>query len=384
VSERRRLQEGLQAAQRTEALGQVAGAIAHDFNNLLTVITGYSELLRRRTPDDESQRLLDNIRNSADKAAMLTSQLLAIGHRQVAKPVVLVPGAAIEAMRDVLSHVLGVDIALDWRLDDLTGNIRIDPGQLERLILNLVINARDAMPNGGTLTICVADEWFSVPEAAFLGIAPGRAVRITVADTGIGMDEKTRGRCLEPFFTTKDRSKGTGLGLAAVKGIVDEGGGTIDVESHPGVGTTFTIYLPAIEEEATTGDAAPQEAVARGTETVLVVDDEPDLRQLIRKVLTHDGYRVMEAASGGEAISLAKHWKGSIDLLISDVMMPGMRGTELAFSVRAVRPSIKVLLISGYANDERLPADAGEEQFAFLAKPFKPSELADRVRQILD
>jgi PAS domain S-box-containing protein len=384
VSERRRFQEGLQAAQRTEALGQVAGAIAHDFNNLLTVITGYTELLRRRTLDDEGQRLLDTIRNSADKAAMLTSQLLAVGHRQVAKPVVLVPASAIEAMADVVSRILGVDITLAWRLDDVTGNIRIDPGQLERIIINLAINARDAMPEGGTVTISVGDESFSMLEGAPIGIAAGRVVRLTVADTGIGMDKETRQRCLEPFFTTKDRSKGTGLGLAAVKGIVDEAGGAITVESYPGVGTTFTIYLPAVEEEPAIVDAVPQGPVFRGTETVLIVDDETDVRRLMRTVLSHDGYRVLEAASGAEAISVAKHWEGSIDLLVTDVMMPGMHGAEVAAAAREIQPSIEVLLISGYTDDVTLPAETETDRLAFLAKPFKPSELADRVRGILD
>jgi PAS domain S-box-containing protein len=385
VTERRRLQEGLQAAQRTEALGQVAGAIAHDFNNLLTVITGYTELLRRRqTLDDEEQRLLDSIRTSADKASMLTSQLLTIGHRQVAKPVVLDPRKAIEAIGDVLPRILGVDITLAWQLDDSTGNVRIDAGQLERLVLNLVINARDAMAQGGRLTIAVADESLSSIEAAKLGIDPGPEVRISVADTGTGMDEETRRHCLEPFFTTKERSKGTGLGLAAVNNIVDEAHGAIRVDSQLGVGTTITIYLPAVEEELTAESPVTPAPVAGGSETVLVVDDETDVRQLIRKVLGRDGYRVLDASSAAEAISIAEHWEGSIDLLVTDVMMPGMHGVEVAAAVKKLRPSMGVLLISGYTEDTELPVDTAADRLAFLAKPFKPSELADRVRGILD
>ena len=385
VTERRRLQEGLQAAQRTEALGQVAGAIAHDFNNLLTLISGYTELLRRReTLDDEAKKLLDDIRKATDRAAMLTGQLLTIGHRQVAKPVVLAPKEAVEAIRHVLPGILGVDITLHCELDDSAGNVRIDPGQLEQLLLNLAINARDAMPEGGQLTISVVGASLSPVAAAELGMNAGKAVQISVADTGIGMDEETRRRCLEPFFTTKGRSRGTGLGLAAVKGIVDEAGGAIEVESQPGVGTTFTIHLPAVEEEPTVEAPVTSPPVAGGSETVLVVDDETDIRQIIRRVLDRDGYKVLEATSGSEAVSIAEHFDDPIDLLITDVRMPKMHGVEVAAAVKALRPQIEVLLISGYTEDANLSAHTEGDGLAFLAKPFRPSQLADRVRAILD
>jgi PAS domain S-box-containing protein len=385
VTERRRLQEGLQEAQRTEALGQVAGAVAHDFNNLLTVITGYTDLLSRRLIlDEDDQRTLDNIRNSAERASMLTGQLLTVSRRQVAKPIVLAPDVTLQTIGEVLQRILGIDIVLEWRLGHGAGNVCIDPGRLEQLVLNLAINARDAMTDGGRLMIGTAGVLLDVDEAVRLGTTPGRSVRITVADTGVGMDERTRERCFEPFFTTKDRSKGTGLGLAAVQGIVEEAGGAIEVDSQLGVGSTFTVYLPSVDEPLTVDVPVPPSPVAGGSETVLVVDDQTDVRQLIRKVLAHEGYQVLEAASGAEAIRIAEHWDGSIELLVTDVMMPGMRGTEVAAGVKALRPSIEVLLISGYTDDTRLPLETATDPLAFLAKPFKPSELANRVREILD
>jgi CheY-like chemotaxis protein len=240
------------------------------------------------------------------------------------------------------------------------------------------------MPDGGQLTISVVGASLSPVAAAEIGMHAGKVARISVADTGVGMDEETRRRCLEPFFTTKARTRGTGLGLAAVKGIVDEAGGAIEVQSRPGMGTTFTIYLPAVEEEPTIEALASSMPVAGGSETVLVVDDEAELRQIIRRVLDRDGYQVLEAASGGEAVSIAEHWDGPIDLLITDVMMPKMHGVEVAAAVKAVRPKIEVLLISGYTENADLSANTDGDGLAFLAKPFWPSQLADRVRAILD
>jgi signal transduction histidine kinase len=336
VTERRRFQEGLREAQRMEALGQVAGGVAHDFNNLLTVITGYADLLTRRlTLDQEDQQLFDNIRSAADRASVLTNQLLTISRREVAKPVVLAPDVSLEAIGDVLQRILGIDVALQSDLHADAGNIRIDPGRFEQLILNLAINARDAMPGGGCLKIATAKETLSLAAAVALRIRPGRYVRISVTDTGIGMDEATRQRCLEPFFTTKDRSKGTGLGLAAVKGIVEEGGGAIEIDSEVGRGTTFTMHLPSVdvEEQHVVEPIAPPAHLQQGTETVLIVDDQPDIRELIRKVLDHDGYLVLEAPSGAEAIRIAERWEGPIELLVTDVMMPNMRGPDVASAV---------------------------------------------------
>jgi signal transduction histidine kinase/ActR/RegA family two-component response regulator len=387
VTERRRFQEGLREAQRMEALGQVAGGVAHDFNNLLTVITGYADLLTRRlTLDKEDQQLFDNIRSAADRASVLTNQLLTISRRQVAKPTVLAPNTTLQAIGDVLQRILGIDVALQWDFDPEAGNIRMDPGHFEQLILNLAINARDAMPSGGCLKIATSGESLGMAAAAALRIEPGRHVRISITDTGLGMDEETRRRCMEPFFTTKDRSKGTGLGLAAVKGIVEESGGAIEIDSEVGRGTVFTLHLPAadVDEDLEIEPSAPPTSIAQGTETVLIVDDQPDIRGLIRKVLDHDGYLVLEAPSGAEAIRIAERWEGPIELLITDVMMPAMRGPEVASAVRALRPSIEVLFISGYSHGTTMPADLVADPLTFLAKPFKPSELGDRVRTLLD
>ena len=387
VSERRRLQEGLREVQRMDALGQVAGGVAHDFNNLLTVITGYADLLARRlTLDDDDRRLFDNIRNAADRASVLTGQLLTISRRQVPKPVVLSPDVSLHAIADVLQRILGIDIAIEWHLNAETGFVLIDPGRFEQLILNLAINARDAMPQGGRLTIGTSTESVDRKDTAGLREGPVNEVWITVADTGTGMDAETRQRCFDPFFTTKDRSKGTGLGLAAVQGVVEEAGGIITVDSEPGEGTTFTLCFPAVDSVEAPADKlpAPLDPLAPGSETVLVVDDQTDVRQLISKVLRHDGYLVLEASGGADAIRIAERWEGPIELLVTDAVMPGMRGPEVAAAVKALRPRIRVLLISGYTDGSVLPADVSEDPLGFLAKPFKPSELADRVRKILD
>jgi PAS domain S-box-containing protein len=386
VTERRRFQEGLREAQQMEALGQVAGGVAHDLNNLLTVISGYADLLNRRlTLDDSAHQGFDKILGAADRASVLIRQLLTISRREVAKPVVLAPNAALFGISEVLQRALGVDIALRWDLDPDGGNVRVDPGHFEQLVLNLAINARDAMPDGGSLTISTSCVSHGRLEAGSPGACPGPVVRMALTDTGVGMDEETRRRCFEPFFTTKDRSKGTGLGLAAVQGVVEEAGGTIDVESEPGRGTTFSVYLPAVEEEPMAA-AAPAEpdAPLRGSETVLVVDDDAGVRTLMRKVLDHDGYLVLEAASGADAIRVADSWEGPIELLVTDVMMPEMRGPDVAAAVRLSYPSIHVLFISAYTHGTALPAEVGNDPLAFLAKPFKPSELGDRVRTILD
>jgi CheY-like chemotaxis protein len=361
-----------------DALGQVAGGVAHDFNNLLTVITGYADLLMRRlTLDDEDQKLFDNIRNAADRAAVLTGQLLTISRRQVPKPVVLSPDVSLRAVADVLPRILGIDIGIEWDLKAEGGCILIDPGRFEQLILNLAINARDAMPKGGSLRI----------DTDTVGADEGEpAVRITVADTGVGMDGETRRRCFEPFYTTKDRSKGTGLGLAAVQGVVEEAGGVIAVDSEPDHGTTFTMRFPSVATSELLDDSPPATArpAVRGSETVLVVDDEDDVRQLISKVLRHDGYVVLEATGGVEALRIAERWDGPIELLVTDAVMPGMRGPEVAAAVTARRPDVSVLLISGYTDRPTFPIEVDNDPLGFLAKPFKPSELSDRVRKILD
>jgi signal transduction histidine kinase/CheY-like chemotaxis protein len=377
----------LRQANKLEAIGTLAGGIAHDFNNLLTVITGYADLLTRRlTLDVEAQRLFDNIRNAAERAAVLTGQLLTISRRQVPKPIVLGPNASLRSISDVLQRILGIDITVEWRLDDDAGYVLIDPGRFEQLILNLAINARDAMPDGGRLTIATAVVIVDRQDAAGSASNAADQVRITVADTGVGMDPETRRRCFEPFFTTKDRSKGTGLGLAAVQGVVEEAGGSIEVDSSPGQGTTFTLYFPTVEIGEPPADEGPRpsDPLVRGSETILVVDDQTDVRQLISKVLRYDGYLVLEASDGEDAIRIAKGWEGPIELLVTDAVMPGMRGHEVAAGVTTLRPRIRVLMISGYTDRPTFPDEVVADPLGFLAKPFKPSELSDRVRKILD
>jgi PAS domain S-box-containing protein len=385
VTERRLLEEGMREAQRMEAIGQVAGGVAHDFNNLLTVITGYTDLVRRQSGLDESSReMLVGISDAADQASLLTGQLLTIGRRQEAKPVVLDPTAALRSLAEVLERILGIDIALHWSLDPEAGNIHIDPARFEQLVLNLAINGRDAMPAGGRLDIGSAPASLGPATAADLDLEPGRYVHITVADTGEGMDEETRRRCFEAFFTTKERSKGTGLGLAAVHGIVSEGSGVIAVSSEPGKGTRFDIYLPSSDGQVAAAVADLPPVVRTGAETVLVVEDQTDVRRLICRVLGRVGYLVLEASDGATALKISERWEGPIELVVTDVVMPDMRGPDVVDRLKRKRPSMAVLFVSGYTDGTTVPAGVAADTVGFLAKPFKPSELSARVRDVLD
>jgi PAS domain S-box-containing protein len=385
VTERKLLEEGMREAQRMEAIGQVAGGVAHDFNNLLTVITGYTDLVRKQSGLDESSReMLEGISDAADRASLLTGQLLTIGRRQAAKPVVLEPNVALRSLAEVLERILGIDIFISWSLDPDAGNIHIDPARFEQLILNLAINGRDAMPAGGRLEIGSAPALLGPEEAAGLDVEPGRYVRITVADTGVGMDEETCRRCFEAFFTTKERSKGTGLGLAAVHGIVSEGGGTITVSSEQGSGARFDICLPSSEEKVAAAVADLPAVVTTGAETVLVVEDQTDVRRLICRVLNRVGYLVLEAADGATALKISERWEGPIELIVTDVVMPDIRGPEVVEVIKKTRPSMAVLYLSGYTDGTTVPTGVAADTVGFLAKPFKPSELLAQVRDVLD
>jgi signal transduction histidine kinase len=348
--ERRRLEEQLRQSQKMEAVGRLAGGIAHDFNNLLMVIMGHGELLRRSLdPNDPRLRKLQHVMGASERAARLVRQLLAFSRKQVMEPQVVDLNALVSDTARMLRPLLGEDVKVVTRLDPALGRVRVDPAQIEQVLMNLAVNARDAMPSGGTITLETAD--VRVPASG--ETSPARQAALSVRDTGHGMDEKTRAHAFEPFFTTKDGSGGTGLGLSTVYGIVQQSGGQIALESAPGRGSCFRILLPCAEgpgEPRETGPAAA--APPAGGETVLVVEDEPAIRALACEMLESHGYLTLGAGSGEEALGLAVRHAGPIDLLLADVVMPGLAGPALAERFAVVRPQARVLLMSGYAGDD--------------------------------
>jgi two-component system, cell cycle sensor histidine kinase and response regulator CckA len=378
----------LRQAQKMEAVGRLAGGIAHDFNNLLTVIRGYSELLLGRLePADAMRKDMEEVKKAADRASGLTRQLLAFSRRQFIAAKVLDLNALVANMDGMLRRLVGEDIVeLNAELSSSAGAIKADSGQVEQIIMNLVVNARDAMPKGGRLTIETRD--VTIGEEVHLdavGVAPGPYVLLAVRDNGHGMDAETRSHLFEPFFTTKEKGKGTGLGLSTVYGIVKQSGGSITVESAPGRGTTFRIYFPRVEQEVQ-GPMAAVEAIdpARGRETILLVEDEPAVRGLVHETLRLHGYTVLEARHGIEAILTSAKYIGPIHLLLTDVVMPQMSGPEVAEKILTVRPEIKVLYISGYPDHPIFEQGSVSRQTGFLPKPFSPHMLAQKVREALD
>jgi CheY-like chemotaxis protein len=371
-----------------ESMGRLAGGIAHDFNNLLAVISGYGEILRRRvTADPQLVRYVDDIVKAAERAAQLTRQLLAFSRKQVLQPRILSLNLVVEETEKMLRRVIGEDILLLTVFDEHLGSVRADPGQIEQILMNLAVNARDAMPRGGRLTIetgnVVLDERFARYHA---GVEPGGYVLLAVSDTGSGMTPQTLGHIFEPFFTTKEPGKGTGLGLATVHGIVKQSGGHIWVYSEPGHGTTFKIHLPradAPETEPPPPAAAPGE-LPRGTETILLVEDEASVREILRECLEASGYTVLEASRGEEALSICANPEAPVHLVMTDVVMPGMSGRELAERLRLSRPEIRILYMSGYTDDAVVIHGVLSEDMAFLQKPFSVENLARKVREVLD
>jgi two-component system, cell cycle sensor histidine kinase and response regulator CckA len=369
-----------------EAVGRLAGGIAHDFNNLLTVINGYGELIFNRLgPDDPNREPLAEVLRSGERATNLTRQLLAFSRKQVLQPQVVSLNALLGELRKLLRPLIGEDVELSFVPDRDLGLVKVDPAQFEQAIINLVVNARDAMPDGGTLIIETRNgEWDESFVASHAEVRRGRYVLIVVGDSGTGMDEATQARIFEPFFTTKGPAKGTGLGLAMVYGFVKQSGGHIEVDSEPGRGTTFKIYLPRADETTPAAKSARDLKVPHGTETVLLVEDEDAVRTLARYVLRSSGYNVLEAGTGQEAVEIAMAYENAIDLLVTDVVMPGMSGRQLADSLVLTRPDIRILFMSGYTDEAILRHNVLEASIAFLQKPFSPTGLARKVREVLD
>ncbi len=386
ITERRSLEIQLRQAQKLEAIGRLAGGVAHDFNNLLTAILGNVEhLLYELGPDDGRRPSAEQIREAALRAATLTQQLLAFGRKQMLELRVLDLNAVIADMHAMLRRLIGEHIELVLAPGAERGLVQADPGQLEQVLMNLVLNARDAMPGGGRLTLATGNVDRGEAGAAGDGEGPtGRCVVLTVSDTGVGMSPEIQAHIFEPFYTTKEVGQGTGLGLSTVYGIVAQTGGTIEVESAPGRGSTFRIVLPCVAEGERPASAAAAGSAPRGEETVLLVEDEAAVRSLMADVLQRSGYRVLAASGGDQALALAAAEAGRLDLLVSDVVMPGMGGRELARRLVLERPDLKVLYVSGYADEAQGRRDGRIERGAFLQKPFTPVGLARRVREVLD
>jgi len=386
IGERRSAEEAvrfaeaeLRQAQKVEAIGHLAGGIAHDFNNLLTVINGYSEAMLERELDATASVYMRHIHNAGTRAAMLTRQLLAFARKQVLEPRWLDLNAAISQIERILQRLIGEDVVLEYQLHPGAGQVHADPTQIEQVILNLAINARDAMPRGGRLTIATTPVEFSGAE-----LLPGTYTRLSVTDTGIGMDAATRLRIFEPFFTTKAAGKGTGLGLATVYGIVRQSGGRIEVTSAPGAGTTFDVLLPSTGlRDAVTAVPIEEAVVASGAETVLIVEDQADVREFAEHTLVRFGYTVLSAETAHEALTICRDHPGHIQLLLTDVVMPNIGGMELAAKALEWRPLIRVLFVSGYSDDIVDHAGAHVPSW-FLQKPFSSRALARKVREVLD
>jgi PAS domain S-box-containing protein len=385
VTERLHLEEQLRNAQQMEAIGRLAGGIAHDFNNILSIIMGHGELLLATGVDERSRIGLEQMRRAAERAASLTQQLLAFSRKQVLQPKVLDLNDTVADVQKMLSRVIGEDIELIARLHPSLMPVKADPGQVEQVLMNLAVNARDAMPQGGKLAMETSNMEIQVDEARDLDLTAGRYVMLRVTDTGNGMEAATLSHVFEPFFTTKPMGKGTGLGLSTVYGIVKQSGGGIQVESEPGQGTAFRIYLPATEGSGIKpGDRLTQTHVARGSETILVAEDEPDLRELTRIFLESYGYKVLEAGSAEQAIRMAQEFGAPIHLLLTDVIMPGMSGRQLAENVLRKDPKTKIVYMTGYTDDMVVQHKVLEPGVQLLQKPFTRAELALKVRSTLD
>ena len=388
VTDRRQLEEQLLQSQKLEAIGRLAGGVAHDFNNLLTGILGYAGFaLKSIAPGHAAWHDITEIERAGVRAAALTGQLLSYARRQMVAPKLVSLNDLVENLENLLQRLLGEDVSLETRYADDLWTARIDPGQFEQVIINLAVNGRDAMPNGGRLTVetrnCTLDESYTGQHPE---VAPGAYVMLAVADSGHGMDEATQARIFEPFFTTKAQGKGTGLGLAVCYGIVKQAGGHVWVYSEPGRGTTFKVFLPRAvgEEDPAAAPESSDVASVVGSETVLVVEDEPVVRSLAVRALVDQGYRVLQAADGPSALATSRAYEAEVHLLVTDVVMPGMNGKELADRLAVERPGLRVLYVSGYTDHAVVRHGVLEEGIAFLSKPFDLRDLVRTVREVLD
>ncbi len=386
IGGRKRLEDLLRQSQKMEAIGMLAGGVAHDFNNLLTIITGYTQLiLNNLAQADPNRHSAEQIMKAGERAAELTRQLLAFSRRQALQPKTLDLNQLVTSLGSMLRRLIGEDIELRLSLASELGRVSADPGQVEQVILNLAVNSRDAMPTGGTLTIETANS--EVDEhyiARHMGVKPGRYVMLAVSDTGVGMDEHTRTHAFEPFFTTKEAGRGTGLGLSTVFGIVKQSGGSVDVYSEIDRGTSIKVYLPSIDRAVSDDPSESKAKPKRGSETILLAEDEDMVRTLVKETLEREGYRVLAASNAAEARRLLEENAGPIQLLITDVVMPKMSGRDLARQISSVRPEIRVLYMSGYTDAAVVNSGILQKDVAFLQKPFTPMALSHKVREVLE
>jgi signal transduction histidine kinase len=387
VTEGRLLQEQFRQAQKMEGIGRLAGGVAHDFNNMLTVILGYCEFAFKKAAGNQSLRDdLDQVKQAGERATVLVSQLLAFSRKQVLQPRVLDLNQVVTSSERMLQRLIGEDVNLVSNTRSGLGHVLADPGQIEQIILNLVVNARDAMAHGGRLTIETAnvelDENYTRTHAE---VVPGRYVLLAVSDTGHGMDADTQARIFEPFFTTKELGKGTGLGLSTVFGIVKQSGGHIWVYSEPEQGTTFKIYLPRVDEDVSVaGGEIEAGSSLKGSETILLVEDDEMVREFARAALQSYGYAVLPAGGAADALEFSKQHTGLINLLVTDLVMPGITGTKLSEHLTALRAEMKVLYVSGYTDNAIVHHGILDPATAFLQKPFTPDALARKVREVLE
>jgi len=373
-------EEQLRQTQRLDAVGRMADSVAHDFNNILTTIRGFGDILLRQFAEDDPRRAdADQIRKAAERGVLLTGQLLAFGQRQVPNPRRLDLHQVIQSMDGLIRRLLGADIQLELRLLPGAAELRMDPGHLDQLLVNIILNARDTMPRGGTLTIETADRHIGAGARA-RRVRPGPYLLLAISDTGTGMDGEARSQPFEPFHAADPRQQRAGLGMTIVNGIVRQNGGIVRVSSEQGQGTTVKVYLPRAEPGE--GETLPPSAL-RGDETVLVVEDEDGVRELVRKVLVEHGHAVLTARHGRDALLVAERYERPIDLLVTDVVMPEMGGGELAGRLTELRPDLKVLYISGYTNDEVLRRGIQGARTSFLHKPFTTEGLMRRVREVI-